>query len=60
MDYYDLETGVTRLGAIFVAGETTVSESVGQSVLDASEIINTLSDTDFATLGYASQDSYFQ
>lgn len=50
------ETVVTRLGALFAAGETTVSESVGQSVVDASEIIVTLSDTDFATLGYAEQE----
>ncbi|WP_262181320.1 tubulin/FtsZ family protein [Haloarcula laminariae] len=50
------ETVVTRLGALFAAGETTESESVGQSVVDASEIINTLSDADFATLGYASQE----
>lgn len=50
------ETVVTRLGAVFAAGETTESESVGQSVVDASEISNTLSDADFATLGYASQE----
>ena len=50
------ETLVARLGTLFVAGETTESESVGQSVVDASEIINTLADSDFATLGYASQE----
>lgn len=47
---------VTRLGALFAAGETTASESVGESVVDASEIINTLSGSGFATLGYASQE----
>jgi len=50
------ETVVTRLGALFAAGEATASDAVGQSVVDASEIINTLSDSGFTTLGYASQD----
>lgn len=50
------ETVVTRLGALFAAGETADSDSVGQSVVDASEIITTLSGSDFATLGYASQE----
>ncbi|WP_336339431.1 tubulin/FtsZ family protein [Haloarcula brevis] len=49
-------TLVTRLGTLFAAGEATESKSVGQSVVDASEIINTLSDSRFATLGYASQE----
>ncbi|AUG49337.1 cell division protein [Haloarcula taiwanensis] len=50
------ETVVARLGALFAAGEATASDTVGQSVVDASEIINTLSDSGFTTLGYASQD----
>jgi cell division GTPase FtsZ len=50
------ETVVTRLGALFAAGEATASDAVGQSVVDASEIINTLSDSGFTALGYASQD----
>jgi len=50
------KTVVTRLGALCSAGETTEARSVGQSVVDASEIINTLSDAGFATLGHASQE----
>ncbi|MDS0261090.1 tubulin/FtsZ family protein [Haloarcula sp. S1CR25-12] len=50
------ETVVTRLGTLFAAGEATEPGAVGQSVVDASEIINTLSDSGFATLGYASQE----
>ncbi|AAV48489.1 cell division protein [Haloarcula marismortui ATCC 43049] len=50
------ETIVARLGALFAAGEATAPDAVGQSVVDASEIINTLSDAGFTTLGYASQD----
>lgn len=50
------DTLVTRLGALFAAGEVTAAESVGQSVVDASEIHNTLSGAGAATLGYASQD----
>ncbi|EMA11728.1 Cell division GTPase FtsZ [Haloarcula vallismortis] len=50
------ETVVTRLGALFAAGEATAADAVGQSVVDASEIINTLSDSGFTTLGYASQE----
>ncbi|WP_277543632.1 tubulin/FtsZ family protein [Haloarcula laminariae] len=46
----------TRLGALFSAGEATNSATVGQSVIDASEIINTLSASGFATLGYGSQE----
>jgi len=50
------ETVATRLGTLFAAGEVTESESVGQSVVDASEIIATISDSGFVTLGYASQE----
>ncbi|WP_225307902.1 hypothetical protein [Haloarcula sp. CBA1129] len=50
------ETVVTRLGALFAAGEATAADAVGQSVVDASEIINTFSDSGFTTLGYASQE----
>jgi cell division GTPase FtsZ len=47
---------VERLGALFAAGEATDAGTVGQSVVDASEIINTLEASTYATLGYASQD----
>jgi cell division GTPase FtsZ len=50
------EAIVTRLGALFAAGEAREAKSIGQSVVDASEIINTLSDSGFTTLGYASQE----
>ena len=49
------ETLATRLGALFGAGEAPDSTTVGQSVVDASEIINTLSGSEFATLGYGTQ-----
>ena len=49
-------TVATRLGTLFAAGEATESGAVGQSVVDASEIINTISDSGFVTLGYASQE----
>ena len=42
-----------RLGALFSAGETTAPESVGQRVVDASEIITTLNEGGLATIGYA-------
>lgn len=45
-----------RLGLLFAAGEASSSATVGQSVVDASEIINTLSTSGFATLGYGSQE----
>lgn len=41
---------------LFSAGETSTSAAVGQSVVDASEIINTLSSSGFTTLGYGSQE----
>lgn len=50
------ETVATRLGTLFSAGEVAGSELVGESVVDASEIIATISDSGFVTLGYASQD----
>ena len=50
------ETVGTRLGALFGAGEAAAAANVGESVVDASEIANTLSDSGYATLGYASQD----
>jgi len=45
-----------RLGLLFAAGEPATSATVGQSVVDASEIHNTLSASGFATLGYGSQE----
>ena len=44
-----------RLGTLFAAGEVH-SDSVGESVVDASEIINTLHGGGVATLGYASSE----
>lgn len=44
-----------RLGALFSAGEATTPESVGQRVVDASEIIATLDEGGLATIGYARQ-----
>lgn len=46
---------VERLGALFAAGEAHTSDSVGQRVVDASEIISTLNEGGLATLGFAKQ-----
>lgn len=48
-------TLVKRIAAVFVAGEATSTDTVAESVVDASEIINTLAGDDFATIGYSSQ-----
>ena len=42
-----------RLGVLFSAGEITEGQAVGESVVDASEIINTLGSGGISTVGYA-------
>jgi len=44
---------VRRFGVLFGAGEVARSEAVGESVVDSSEIINTLSTGGVSTVGYA-------
>ncbi|AOW81134.1 cell division GTPase FtsZ [Halodesulfurarchaeum formicicum] len=46
---------VTRFGILFGAGEVTGSGDVGESVVDSSEIINTLAGGGVSTIGYASE-----
>jgi len=50
------ETLSTRLIALFEAGEADRSGRVAESVVDASEVINTLSDGRIVALGYATQE----
>jgi len=50
------ETLATRLGALFEAGETDRSGRVAESVVDASEVINTLDGGDIVTIGHATQE----
>jgi cell division GTPase FtsZ len=42
-----------RLGVLFSAGEVKEGQAVGESVVDASEIINTLGSGGVSTIGYA-------
>jgi cell division GTPase FtsZ len=49
------ETVATRVTALFEAGETDRSGRVAESVVDASEVINTLSGGGIVSLGYANQ-----
>jgi cell division GTPase FtsZ len=49
------ESLVERLGALFASGEADSADTVGQSVVDASEITATLSGGGFTTIGYATQ-----
>ncbi|UHH26679.1 tubulin/FtsZ family protein [Halobacterium noricense] len=49
------QTLAEHLGAIFSAGEAASADSVGQRVVDASEIIATLNEGGLATIGYAQQ-----
>ncbi|MFB6227478.1 MAG: tubulin/FtsZ family protein [Halobacteriales archaeon] len=44
---------VRRFGLLFSSGELTERSAVGQGVVDASEIINTLGGTGISTVGYA-------
>jgi cell division GTPase FtsZ len=50
------ETLATRVAALFEAGETERSDRVAESVVDASEVINTFEAGGIATLGYATQE----
>jgi cell division GTPase FtsZ len=50
------ETLATRLLALFEAGEADQSGQVAESVVDASEIINTLDGGGIVTIGYATQE----
>ena len=50
------ETLATRLLALFEAGEADRSGRVAESVVDASEVINTLSEGRIVALGYATQE----
>ncbi len=44
---------VTRFGVLFSAGEVTAGSDVAESVVDSSEIINTLKGGGISSLGYA-------
>ncbi|MFB6266376.1 MAG: tubulin/FtsZ family protein [Halodesulfurarchaeum sp.] len=46
---------VTRFGILFGAGEVDTSADVGESVVDSSEIINTLAGGGVSTVGYAAE-----
>ena len=50
------ETLATRLTALFEAGERDAKGRVAESVVDASEVINTFEAGGIATLGYATQE----
>ncbi|MFP4589849.1 MAG: tubulin/FtsZ family protein [Halobacteriales archaeon] len=47
---------VTRFGLMFNAGEVSPGDEVGESVVDSSEIINTLRSGGISTIGYARQE----
>ncbi|WP_135854189.1 tubulin/FtsZ family protein [Halorussus salinus] len=47
---------VRRFGILFGAGEVEGDEAVGESVVDSSEIINTLSTGGVSTIGYAAEE----
>jgi len=47
---------VRRFGLLFSAGELSAVEEVGESVVDASEIINTLATGGISTVGYSTGD----
>ncbi|WP_135853711.1 tubulin/FtsZ family protein [Halorussus salinus] len=47
---------VRRFGILFSAGEVREGEAVGESVVDSSEIINTLSCGGISTVGYATEE----
>jgi cell division GTPase FtsZ len=47
---------VTRFGVLFGAGEVEAGQEVAESVVDSSEIINTLAGGGVSTVGYASED----
>lgn len=45
---------VRRFGVLFSAGELTAGDTIAESVVDSSEIINTLAGGGISTIGYAS------
>jgi cell division GTPase FtsZ len=47
---------VRRFGVLFGAGEVGAGDNVAESVVDSSEIINTLSGGGVSTVGYAAED----
>lgn len=47
---------VTRFGTLFSAGEIHAGEDIAESVVDASEIINTLKSGGITTIGYAEEE----
>jgi cell division GTPase FtsZ len=47
---------VRRFGVLFGAGEVGQGDEVGESVVDSSEIINTLAGGGISTVGYATED----
>ncbi|AUV84040.1 cell division protein [Salinigranum rubrum] len=47
---------VTRFGVLFGAGEVEAGQEVAESVVDSSEIINTLAGGGVSTVGYASEE----
>jgi cell division GTPase FtsZ len=47
---------VRRFGVLFGAGEIEAGDNVAESVVDSSEIINTLDGGGVSTVGYASED----
>jgi len=55
---YDMinEEIVRRFGVLFGAGEVQAGDDVAESVVDSSEIINTLAGGGVSTVGYAAED----
>ncbi|WP_227353426.1 tubulin/FtsZ family protein [Haladaptatus salinisoli] len=51
---------VTRFGILFGAGEVGGGDDVAESVVDSSEIINTLAGGGVSTIGYAAEDVEMQ
>ncbi|UPV76569.1 tubulin/FtsZ family protein (plasmid) [Halorussus limi] len=47
---------VRRFGILFGAGEVSGDDAVGESVVDSSEIINTLATGGVSTIGYAAEE----
>ena len=45
-----------RFGILFSAGETATDDAVAESVVDASEIVNTLAGGGVSTVGYAAEE----
>lgn len=47
---------IRRIGLLFSAGEVNDSGNIGESVVDSSEIINTMGTRGLASIGYASEE----